>query len=166
MSSKKMGTSERCEAIGAPVAGEMGLELWDVRYEKEGGTWFLRYLIDKEGGVNIDDCERFSRAVEKKLDEADPIDSSYCLEVSSPGVERELVKPRHFERYLGAAVTVRYIRAKDGVRELTGTLRSYCAEDGSAVVEHDGMPHRVAKGEAAYVRLVDTFDYKSEGAGL
>lgn len=160
MSSRKMGTSERCERIGAPVAEEMGLEVWDVRYEKEGGTWFLRYLIDKEGGVNIDDCERFSRAVEKKLDEEDPIDGSYCLEVSSPGVERELVKPRHFERYLGSAVTVRYIRAKDGVREFSGVLRSYSAEDGAAVVEtEDGAERRVEKGEAAYIRLVDDFEY-------
>ena len=86
-----------CEKLAQPIADQMNLSIWDVRYEKEGSGWFLRFFIDKEGGVTIDDCENFSRAVDPVLDKEDPIDQSYCLEVSSPGVERELKKPEHFE---------------------------------------------------------------------
>ena len=79
--------------IAQPIAESLGLELWDVRFVKEGADWFLRIFIDKEDGVSIDDCEAMSRAIDKPLDDADPISQSYCLEVSSPGVERELVRP-------------------------------------------------------------------------
>ena len=103
----------------------MGLRLWDVRFEKEGSGWYLRYFIDKPGGVCIDDCERFSRAVDPLLDEADPIEQSYCLEVSSPGVERELTRPWHFEENLGRPVTARLISPRGGVREFSGTLLRY-----------------------------------------
>lgn len=162
MAKEKKSTVAVAEELAAPVLEELGLELWDVRFEKEGGGWFLRYFIDKPGGVTIDDCERFSRAVDPLLDEADPISQSYCLEVSSPGVERELVRPRHFEQNLGRAVTVRLIRPKDGVREISGTLLSY--ENGTiAVRAGDGAEYTVLKSEAAYVRLADDFDY-SKGA--
>ena len=85
-------TVERAEQIARPVLEQLKLTLWDVRFEKEGSVWYLRYFLDKEGGVTIDDCEAFSRAVDPLLDEADPIEQSYTLEVSSPGVERELTR--------------------------------------------------------------------------
>jgi len=136
----------------------MGLRLWDVRFEKEGSGWYLRYFIDKEGGVTIDDCERFSRAVDPLLDEADPIEQSYCLEVSSPGVERELTRPWHFEENIGRPVTARLIRPRGGVREFSGTLLRYA--DNTAVIRAEqGEEIALPKAETAYIRLVDDFDY-------
>lgn len=70
--------------IARPIAEKLGLELWDVRFEKEGADWFLRVFIDKDGGVSIDDCVDMSHALDKPLDDADPIEQSYCLEVCSP----------------------------------------------------------------------------------
>ena len=80
---KRPNTAAVCEALAAPVAQRMGLYLWDVAFEKEGAGWYLRYYIDREGGVTIDECEAFSREVSDLLDEADPIDQSYTLEVGS-----------------------------------------------------------------------------------
>ena len=81
---KRQNTASACAQLAAPVAQQMGLELWDVTFEKEGAGWYLRYLIDREGGVDIDQCEAFSRQVSDLLDEADPIPQSYTLEVGSP----------------------------------------------------------------------------------
>ena len=101
-----------------PVAEANGVELWDVEFVKEAGTQYLRVFIDKDGGVDINDCERVSRGIDPVLDEADPIPTSYYLEVSSPGIERDLTKDWHFEQYLGQPVRLRFIREQDGVREL------------------------------------------------
>lgn len=81
------------------MAEELGLVLWDVRFVKEGATWYLRYIIDKEEGVSIDDCVEMSRRLNPILDEADPIPQAYCMEVSSQGLNRELVKPAHFAAF-------------------------------------------------------------------
>ncbi len=164
MAKAKQNTAQTAERLAQPVLLQMGLRLWDVRFEKEGGAWFLRYFIDKDGGVNINDCEQFSRLIDPILDVADPIDGAYSLEVSSPGIERELTKPWHFEENLGRPVTARLIRAKSGVREIAGTLVSY--SDGTAVIldAQTGTEYAVAKTEAAYIRLQDDFDY-DKGAG-
>lgn len=160
-SEKKRGTVQIVTEIAQPVAEELGVELWDVRYEKEGSSWYLRIFIDKEGGVNIDDCEAFSRTVDKLIDERDPIAGSYYLEVSSPGIERELIKPRHFERYLGHPVAVRLIRPVDGVRDFVGTLCGY--EDGQVTIElEQDIQMSFEKKEAAFVRLYE--DYEAGGA--
>ena len=90
-----------------PVVEEMGLELYDMEYVKEGGTRILRLFIDKQGGVNLNDCETVSRAVESVLDEHDPIPTSYRLQVGSPGVERKLTKPGHFSKHIGHRVLVK-----------------------------------------------------------
>ena len=84
------GTVAVCARLAQPVAEELGLVLWDVRFVKEGATWYLRYIIDKEEGVSIDDCVEMSRRLNPILDEADPIPQAYCMEVSSPGLNREL----------------------------------------------------------------------------
>lgn len=108
------GAAAVCRALAEPLAQRLGLRIWDVRFVKEGADWYLRVFIDREGGVSIDDCVDLSRLLSPALDEADPIDCSYCLEVSSPGVERELTRPEHFEAYTGRPVTVRLIRPRDG----------------------------------------------------
>lgn len=155
---KKPNTVSVAEKIGLPVAQELGLEIWDVRFEKEGSTWFLRYFIDKPGGVDINDCEQFSRKVDKLFDEHDPIDQSYCLEVSSPGVERDLVRDKHFLQYIGSRVYVRFIRPVEGNRDFDGILTAYSGGEITILIEDD-VEMSFNKTEAAYVRLFDDFDY-------
>lgn len=153
---KKGGVAARVQQLAEPVAGQLGLEVWDVRYEKEGGSWYLRIFIDKPGGVNIDDCERFSRTVDPLLDAADPIDGSYYLEVSSPGIERELTRPGHFVRYLGEKITVRLIRPVDGRRDYVGTLESY-EEDTLTLRTEEGEALRFTRRQASHIRAYAEF---------
>ena len=107
-----------------PVADEMEYILWDVEYVKEGAEMVLRITIDKDGdeGISIDDCERLHRAIDPILDEADPIENSYRLEVSSPGVERTLSRPEHFQKCLGEEVEVRLYAPLHGQKKIVGTL--------------------------------------------
>lgn len=116
-------TAETVRRLVMPIIDEFGLLLWDVRFVKEGADWFLRVYIDREDtAVSIDDCVNVSRRLSTLLDEVDPIPQSYCLEVSSPGVERELTRPEHFSRFEGYPVVVRLYRARDGVKEFVGLL--------------------------------------------
>ena len=93
--------TDRVWALAKPVVEEAGCTLWDVEYVREAGSWYLRVFIDKEGGVDITDCEKVSRAINTPLDELDPIENAYCLEVCSPGIERELVRDEHFIQFIG-----------------------------------------------------------------
>lgn len=140
--------------IAEPIAQSLGLEIWDVRFEKEGADWFLRVFIDKEGGVSIDDCVDMSHAIDKPLDEADPIEQSYCLEVSSPGLERDLKRDAHFEKSLGEKIMVKLIRPVDGQREFKGTLESYDNGNFELLLE-EGTKLMINKKETSYVKLDD-----------
>lgn len=140
--------------IAEPIANELGYELWDVRFEKEGADWFLRVFIDKEDGISINDCVDMTHALDEPLDEADPIDQSYCLEVCSPGLERSLKRDSHFEKSIGKAVQLKTIRPIDGIREFKGVLESY--DNGSLeLVLEDGTKFVINKKETAYVKLDD-----------
>ncbi len=140
--------------IAEPIAAELGLEIWDVRFEKEGADWFLRIFIDKEGGVSIDDCVDMSHAIDKPLDDADPIEQSYCLEVCSPGLERDLKRDEHFEKCLGEPVMVKLIRPLNGMREYKGILSSY--DNGTFELRlEDGTGLMINKKETSYVKLDD-----------
>lgn len=156
MASKKKGgsTVNTVWQLAQPIAESLGLELWDVRFEKEGADWFLRIFIDKDGGVSIDDCVEMSHAVDKPLDEADPIEQSYCLEVSSPGVERDLKRDEHFEKCLGEKIMVKLIRPVDGQREFKGILESYDSGNFELLTE-EGTKLMINKKEASYVKLDD-----------
>lgn len=156
---KKESTTAIAARLAQPLLEQMGLVLWDLRFEKEGSLWYLRYFIDKDGGVTIDDCESFSRAVEKKLDEADPIDQSYTLEVSSPGIERELTKDWHYEACMGQEVSVLLIRPVDGTREFVGRLTGR-SEEGITVLLPGDVEMTFRPSEAASVRLYN--DYTQE----
>ncbi|MBQ7725628.1 MAG: ribosome maturation factor RimP [Clostridia bacterium] len=101
-----------------------GVSLWDVRFVKEGASWYLRVFIDKPGGVTIEDCTNVSHAIDPVIDEADPIDLSYYLEVCSPGLERELTRPQHYEQFIGQTVKIRLYQPQDGVKEWIGQLKS------------------------------------------
>lgn len=140
--------------IAKPIADELGLDIWDIRFVKEGSDWFLRIFIDKDGGVGITDCENMSRAIDKPLDEADPIEQSYCLEVSSPGIERDLTRDSHFEACKGQKIKIKLIRALDGKREFSGILEDY---DGKTVTMRleDGNAMCFEKKETGYIKLDD-----------
>jgi len=134
----------------APAA-ELGLELWDVEYVREAGQWVLRVYVDKDGGVGIADCEALSKMLDPLLDEADPIPDSYVFEVSSAGAERELKRPRDFERFMGSDVEVRLYRAEDGSKTIVGKLTGY--SDGAVTVSTSGTQRTFEKGRVAKVRL-------------
>lgn len=152
----KKNTAAIAEELAAPILEEMGLQLWDVVYEKEGSGWYLRYYVDKEGGIDINSCEAFSRAISDVLDEADPIDGSYTLEVSSPGIERQLTRDWHFEVLMGQQLLVRLIRPVEGVRDFIGTLTDY--RDGTMTLLLDEETEmNVERGETAFIRLYNDF---------
>jgi ribosome maturation factor RimP len=104
---------------------DLGYDLWDVEYVKEGSEWFLRITIDNPNGITINDCEKVHRTIEPIIDEADPIENSYRLEVSSPGIERELRTDRHFEVSIGKEVVLKLYTAINGKKHLRGKLDSY-----------------------------------------
>lgn len=151
---KGSSTVDKVFALAQPLADELGLYLWDVRFEKEGSNWYLRVFIDKDEGIEIDDCEAISRPLNKLLDEKDPISQSYVFEVCSPGLGRELRRPEHFERFLGEQIRVRLIRAIDDIKEFTGKLCEYDKE--SIVIDkEDNTTVKVALSDCAYVKLND-----------
>ena len=156
MAKKKGGnTVAEVSALVEPIISELGLSLWDVRYVKEGAVWYLRIFIDKEQGVTIEDCEKVTRAIDEPLDKLDPIEESYTLEVSSPGIERELVQDWHFDRFLGAPVMVKFIRPlPDGRRELKGTLVSH-EKDEVEITEENGNTLSLKKKDTVYIKLDD-----------
>ena len=105
-----------------PVVNNLGYYLWDVEYVKEGSEWYLRITIDSEEGITIDDCEVVHRAIDPVIDEHDPIENSYHLEVSSPGIERVLRTEEHIEAFTGEEVEVKLFAAIDGKKSLRGIL--------------------------------------------
>ena len=143
--------TELVAALAAPIAEQNGCTLWDVEYVREAGQWFLRVYIDKPEGISINDCEAVSRPLSDALDEADPIEGSYTLEVSSAGADRALKKPEHFRQFLGEQVDVKLYRAREGRKELTGALKAY--ENGDVTVELPGGDVTLEKKDVAQVRL-------------
>ena len=146
-----MKITEAVWEFAAPVVEAQGCTIWDVEYVREGSDWFLRVYIDKEGGVDIDDCEAVSRALDPILDEKDPIPDSYTFEVCSAGLERVLKRPSDFERFLGSRVNIRLYKPVDGSKEFVGTLTGY--ENGDVTAEIAGSARTFRKAELAQVRL-------------
>ena len=134
-----------------PIVEQHGCTLWDVEYVREGSERFLRLYLDKEGGVDINDCEAISRAVDPILDEKDPIQESYHFEVCSAGLERALKRPSDFERFMGSPIMVKLYRPRNGLKEIPGILRGY--EDGRVTVEAGKETITFEKSELALVRL-------------
>jgi ribosome maturation factor RimP len=153
------------EALLAPVVEENGAELYDMELVKEGGSRILRLFIDKEGGVDLSDCERVSRAVSDVLDEHDPIAEAYRLQVGSPGIERRLVKPAHFQRFIGSKVLIKLFSPhspKDpsqaesvttGRKKFTGILTAY--NDGDiTLTDEEKILWQFEKKQVSACRLV------------
>ncbi len=137
--------------LANPIAEENGCTIWDVEYLKEAGEWYLRVYIDKQGGVAISDCEAVSRPLSDALDESDPIEGSYTLEVSSAGADRVLKKPEHFQQFLGSQVDVKLYRAREGSKALTGALEGYA--DGGVTLTTPQGEVVLEKKDIAQVRL-------------
>lgn len=150
--------TELTAEMAAPAIAEAGCTLWDVEYVKEAGAWYLRVLLDKEGGVDILDCESVSRALSDLLDEADPIEGSYTLEVGSAGAERALKRPSDFERFLGSPVLVKLYRPRDGRKEYSGVLKAYDETTGNVTVAVGSTDQVFSKKETALIRLRVEFD--------
>ena len=138
---------------------EEGLELYHSEFVKEGKDWFLRIYIDKpedEGYIGTEDCEKVSRFLSEKLDEADPVEQNYYLEVSSPGMDRELVKPEHYQRYLDCEVEIRLYKCKDGTKNIQGVLQTM-EGDSITVQDHDGKEWHLQLAEIAKAKLAVIF---------
>ena len=121
----KKNIAETVYELALPIVEEMGCELYDVEFLKEGSDWFLRVYIDKIGGITLEDCEKVSRPLNAKIDEIDPISHAFYLEVSSPGLERTLKKPRDFERSIGQLVEIKLFQAIENTKRYEGELVSY-----------------------------------------
>ena len=146
-----MKVTERVWAFAEPVVQAHGCKIWDVEYVREGGEWFLRIYIDKDGGVDINDCEAISRALDPILDEEDPIPDSYTFEVSSAGCERALKRPSDFAQFLGSPVLIKLYQPRGGSKEFQAVLTGY--EDGQITADCGGRTEVFEKSEVALVRL-------------
>lgn len=146
----------RVEEMALPLCQEVGVVLWDVSFEKEGGQYMLTVTIDREGGVDIDHCEKLSRALDPMLD-AKEFDSlpPYTLCVSSAGLERRLKKPEHFAKYLGETVEVKFYKPIDGAKVVEGVLIAY--DNGDVTIEAGGQTRVYEAKDVAAVRLTVQF---------
>ena len=143
--------TELVRELALHAVEEQGCTLWDVEYVREAGQWYLRVYIDKDGGVNILDCEAISLKASDLLDEADPIETSYIFEVASAGAERPLKRPGDFAQFMGAPVLLKTYRPIDGRKEFSGDLAGY--DDGAVTLRIGGAEQRFEKDAVALVRL-------------
>ena len=150
------GIAETVRALAEPVAESLGYFLWDVEYVKEGARMILRLTIDSEEGVNIEDCEKMHRAIDPVLDEADPIETAYYLEVSSPGIERELRTEDHIYACEGWDVELRLFAPVDGSKVFRGVLGGL-DDDGNVVLTVGGEEKKFPR--AAVAKLQTVFDF-------
>ncbi len=154
--SKKETYEQKTEALLLPLVEQHQFELVDVEYVKEGGNWYLRAYIDKQGGITVDDCEVISRALSDLLDQHDFIEEAYILEVSSPGLGRPLKKDKDFARSLGEEIEVRTFRPINHQKEFTGILKEYDKE--KIVIEAENQETmEFDRSDLALVRLA--FDF-------
>jgi len=158
MAKTQKNTAETVRNLIFPIIAELGYVLWDVEYVKEGGLYYLRVTIDSEKGIDIEDCEKVTRAIDPVLDDADPIEESYYLEVSSPGIERNIRTHEHFLWAVGKEVTIKTFTQKNGSKSHTGTLKEI-SEDGKAtLILRDGSEITFEKNEIAKANQYYDFD--------
>jgi ribosome maturation factor RimP len=153
---KKEDYEAKTERLLEPLMMENNFELVDVEYVKEGGNWYLRAYIDKEGGITVDDCELVSRALSDLLDANDFIDDAYILEVSSPGLGRQLKKDKDFNRSIGEEIDIKLYKAIDKRKEISGILLEF-DKDTITIELEDGNTQTINRSDIAMVRLA--FDF-------
>ena len=154
--SKRETYETRTEELITPILDRMKFELVDVEYVKEGGTWYLRAYIDKEGGITVNDCEAVAREMNEILDREDFVEDSYVFEVSSPGLGRPLKKEKDYIRSMGKEVEIRTYRAINRVKEFYGILSAY-DENTVTIKTEDGTEMTFEKSDIALIRLA--FDF-------
>lgn len=152
----KRNISATVRELVLPTAEEQGIVLWDVEFVKEGAKRILRITIDSDEGINIEQCERFHRAIDPLLDEADPIEESYYLEVSSPGIERELKTDEHIRACVGEKAEIKLYAPRDGAKSFVGVLGGLDAE-GRVRLDREGEELVFEKNGIAKIRTV--FDF-------
>lgn len=158
-----MTTVEKARQLAEPVCAELGLFLWDVRFEKEGALWYLRIFIDRDEGVDMDTCEAFSHRFNEVLDREDFIPQNYIFEAGSPGLGRKLTRPEHFEVCTGDEVRLKLYKARDGRKDRVGLLiehtetgftLAYSVDDEGKPVETESFDYK----ECSSVNLNDDTD--------
>ena len=154
--SKRETYETRTEELITPILDRMNFELVDVEYVKEGGTWYLRAYIDKEGGITVNDCEAVAREMNEILDREDFVEDSYVFEVSSPGLGRPLKKEKDYIRSMGKGVEIRTYRAINREKEFYGILSAY-DENTVTIKTEDGTEMTFEKSDIALIRLA--FDF-------
>jgi len=148
----------RARKLAEPIAAGLGFSLWDVRFIKEGANWYLRFWIDKPNGIDLDDCEAMSHALDAPLDEADLISQAYHLEICSPGIERELTREEHFAQYVGSVVTVKISHPAE---EVVGVLEGSEGKVITLRLEDDSV-RKITRTKTTVVRLWDAFEEEGE----
>lgn len=146
----------KTESLIMPILDRMNFELVDVEYVKEGGTWYLRAYIDKEGGITVNDCEDVAREMNVLLDEEDFIPDAYVFEVSSPGLGRPLKKEKDYIRNMGKEIEIRTYKAINRCKEFYGLLRAY-DKDTVTIETEDGETIIFNKSEIALIRQAIDF---------
>jgi len=142
------------EALEAQI-NSLGYRLWDVEFVKEASEWYLRFTIDSDEGITIEDCEKVHRFIDPLLDELDPIEQSYHLEVSSPGVERDIRTPEHFAACIGETVEIKLFAPLDGKKNYSGTLLSF--ENQTIKIEDGGREYLIPRDKASKIKTVFEF---------
>ena len=148
----KKGVKETVREAILPTVEQLGYRIWDVTYSKIGADYHLEITIDSDNGINIEDCEKVHRAIDPILDEVDPIEGFYYLEVSSPGVERELRTDEHITLSIGTKVEAKLFTAKDGRKSIVGTLSAF--DDGVVTVNDGNVDIKLTKAEISKLTTV------------
>ena len=157
---KKVSKEIFLEELTAPAVESLGYELTDLTYEKRGKEWCLTLFIDSENGISIDDCETVSRRISEVLDEEDPIEQSYFLEVSSPGMDRPLKKEKHYLSNLDKKIAVHLFAPLDGKKDIEGVLKSYSQEELTLELENGDMI-TLENSKIAKANRLDELNFKA-----
>lgn len=153
--SKRESYESKTEELLQPIVERFDVEIYDVEFVKEGNDWYLRAYIDKPDGVNIQDCENVSRALSDALDEHDFIAEAYILEVSSPGLGRQLKKDRHLERSIGDEVEIKLYKPIEKQKEFAGILKSF--DSNTIVIETEENEITFNRSDIAKISLALDF---------
>ena len=153
MANKNIAENVR-EALEGTING-LGYRLWDVEFVKEASEWYLRFTIDSDDGITIDDCEKVHRVIDPMLDDLDPIDHAYHLEVSSPGIERDIRTDEHFAACIGEEIEIRFFAPVNGQKSCKGTLISY--ENGIITIRNAGAEIQIPRDKASKIKTVFEF---------
>lgn len=160
MAKGQKNTAAYVEELIAPAVNALGYDIWDVEYVKEGASWYLRITIDSENGIDMDDCEKVHQTIDPIIDEADPIDDFYYLEVSSPGIERNIRTREHYECCVGEVVQLKLFTAINKRKELVGELVAISEDGNEITVLSDGEEIKLQRSMVSKANIY--FDFSSE----